>query len=135
MDTTRAFTGQCSRPLDGHKFTAEVTVTATPIVGGESTVTLTDSVINEMQQVFGADTEFLERGCLRASLLVQVASANVAGEMPHVAKATFAITVVSVRVSGHANRDMSGFLISGASMEAMWNYLEEFERQCMPNEA
>lgn len=134
MDTTSHFTGRCSRLFNGRKFTAEVTVMATPIVGRESSVTLSDSVVNEMQEVFGADTEFLERSCLRASLLVQIASANVSGEMPLVAKAIFAITVVSLHVSGHANREMSGFLISVASMEAMGNYLEEFERQCMANE-
>jgi hypothetical protein len=62
-----------------------------------------------------------------AAAAVQIDTANVAGEIPHVGATSFHAEVIGVRVSGNAGREISGFLLSRASMDAIGDYLEDWE--------
>jgi hypothetical protein len=76
--------------------------------------------------VFGADFEH-HRHNVRAAVAVQIDTANVAGEMPHVGATSFRAEVLRVQVSGDAGREVSGFLLSVAGMDAIGDYLDEWE--------
>ena len=68
-----------------------------------------------------------QRHCVWAAVAVQIDIANVAGELPRVGASRFRAKVVVVRVSGNAGREVSGFLLSVAGMNAVAAYLCEWE--------
>jgi hypothetical protein len=110
---------------DGQEHFAEVTVRASPCAP-PSQVTLSMGVLEYLRSVFGADYEY-QRHNVRAAVAVQTATANVAGEMPHVGAASFHAEVVRVQVSGDAGQQVSGFLLTVASMDAIGEYLDDWE--------
>jgi hypothetical protein len=109
----------------GSEHFAEVAVRAQPCVG-PSEVDLSPEVLDRLREVFGPEFEHA-RHCVWAAVAAQIDTANVAGEMPHVGATSFHAEVIGVRVSGNAGREISGFLLSMASMDAIGDYLEDWE--------
>jgi hypothetical protein len=127
MTTQREFTGR-KEHREGHRVHfAEVTVRAGPCPGG-SHVLLSENVLIKLREVFGVDFEH-QRHCVWSAVSAQIATINVAGEMPLAGAASFRAEVVDVRVSGNAGREISGFLLSMASMNAIADYLEAWENE------
>lgn len=119
------YTGRKAIRRDGRDHFAEVTVQASP---GEapSQVTLSAEALEDLRSAFAADFEY-HRHNVWAAVAVQIEIANVAGEMPHVGATSFHAEVLSVRVSGNAGREVCGFLLSVAGMDAIGEYLCAWE--------
>ncbi len=123
MDTT--YTSRRAIRQGGREHFAEVTVRAQPGVG-QSVIVLSPAVLAHMREVFGPDFEHA-RHCVWAAVAAQIETANVAGEMPHVGATSFHAEVIGVQVSGNAGREISGALLSMAGMNAIGDYLEDWE--------
>jgi hypothetical protein len=121
----KTYTSRRAIRRGGSEHFAEVTVRAQPGVG-PSEVVLSPEVLTHLREVFGPDFEHA-RHCVWAAVAAQIDSANVAGEMPHVGATSFHAEVIGVRVSGNAGREISGFLLSVAGMDAIGDYLEDWE--------
>jgi hypothetical protein len=89
---------------------------------GQTEVVLSTPVLAILRDVFGPDFEH-QRHCVKAAVAFQLDVANVAGELPRVGAAGFRAEVVEVRLSGNAGREVSGFLLSVAGMDAIAAYL------------
>jgi hypothetical protein len=105
---------------------AEVTVRAHSCVG-PSEVIVSSAVLDYLREVFGSDFEH-HRHCVWAAVAAQIATANVAGEMPHVGVTSFHAEVIEVEVSGNAGREVSGALLTSAGMRAIGRFLVDWER-------
>jgi hypothetical protein len=127
MEAQRIFTGRKEHRHEGRIHFAEVTVRAEPCLGA-SRVELSTEVLSTLREAFGADFEH-QRHCVSSAVSAQIATANVAGEMPRVGATSFRADVVAVRVSGNAGREVSGFLLSIAGMNAIADYLEAWENE------
>jgi hypothetical protein len=114
----------------GEEHFAEITVRAEPIFGPREVV-LSPAVLDYLRSVFGAGFEHA-RHCVRAAVLAQLGTADVAGEMPHVGQTPFQVEVVEVKVSGNAGRELSGALLSMAGMDAISAYLVDWENSQLP---
>jgi hypothetical protein len=123
MEST--YTGRKTIRRDGLEHFAEVTVRASP-GQAPSQVTLSTGALEDLMSAFGPDFEY-QRHNVWAAVAVQIDTANVAGEMPHVGATSFQAEVVRVRVSGNADRKVSGFLLSVAGMDAIGEYLCAWE--------
>ncbi|WP_165068711.1 hypothetical protein [Paludisphaera rhizosphaerae] len=119
------YTGRKAIRRDGQDHFAEVTVRASP---GEapSQVTLSAEAIEDLKSAFGEDFEYHGHNVWTAVML-QMNIANVAGEMPYVGATTFHAEVLRVRVSGNAGREVSGFLLTVAGMDAIGECLCAWE--------
>jgi hypothetical protein len=124
MDET--YTGRKAIWKDGQEHFAEVTIRASPSAG-RSQVVLSQDAIDVLRSVFGADFEAQQHN-VWAAVAAQIDTANVAGQMPHVGDTSFHADVVGIRVSGNAGREVSGFLLSVAGMDAIGEYLCDWER-------
>ena len=127
MQSQHLFTGRMQHRLGDKVHFAEVTVRAEPCVG-ESEVVLCDDVLTMLRAVFGADFEH-QRHCLQAAVSVQISTVNVKGQMPLAGATSFCAEVVELRVSGNAGRDLSGFLLTAAGMDAIGEYLVTWETE------
>lgn len=119
------YTGRKAIRRDGREHFAEITVRASP---GEppSQVTISAEAIEDLRSTSGADFEFQQRN-VRAAVAAQIAIANVAGHLPHVGASSFHAEVLRVRVSCSADREVCGFLLTVAGMDAIGEYLCEWE--------
>jgi hypothetical protein len=104
---------------------AEVTVQAEPCPG-KSEVVLSEEVLDTLREVFGPDFEH-QRHCVWSAVSVQLSTINVGGDYPRAGATSFRSEVVGVRVSGNAGREVSGFLLSVAAMDAIADYLTAWE--------
>ena len=127
MAAQRLFTGRNEYRHAGRVHFAEVTVRAAPRLG-ESQVELSAEALNTLREAFGADFEH-QRHCVWSAVSAQIATANVAGKMPLAGATSFRAEVVGVRFSPDAGRDVSGFLLSAAGMNAIADYLEAWENE------
>ena len=127
MDRLKRFTAHVARraELNGRIQSASVTITAAPNTG-ETRVVVADSVLQKLRGWFG---EHVDHGlhCI-ADARAQIAMANVAGEMPLVGRTKFLVEVVDAELDSTLDWQTSGWLLSMASMDAMADYLREFER-------
>jgi hypothetical protein len=119
------YTGRKSIWRDGQDHFAEVTVRAWPSEA-PTEVALSTEVLEVLRSVFGEDFE-AQRHNVRAAVAAQIDTSDVAGQMPHVGATSFHADVVRVRVSGNAGREVSGFLLSVAGMDAIGEYLVAWE--------
>jgi hypothetical protein len=83
-------------------------------------------VLTALREVFGADFEH-QRHNVWAAVQSQMSVANVKGALPHVGATNFRAEVVGVRLSGNAGREVCGFLLSVAGMDAIGEYLCAWE--------
>lgn len=127
MKQQREFMGRKERRQGNHVHFAEVTIRAEPC-SGESQVVLSQRVLDQLREAFDADFEH-QRHCVWSAVSAQIATVNVAGEMPLAGASSFRAEVVDVRVSGNAGREISGFLLSMAGMYAIGDYLEAWENE------
>jgi hypothetical protein len=123
MEST--YTGRKAIRRDGRDHFAEVTVRAAP-GPAPSQVVLSTAALEDLRSAFGADFEH-HRHNVWAAVAVQIDTANTAGEMPHVGATSFRVEVLRVRVSGDAGKEVSGFLLKIAGMDAIGDYLHEWE--------
>jgi hypothetical protein len=130
MEAQRCFTGRKQHRHGGQVHFAEVTIRAEPCLG-ESEVVLSKGVLDTLREVFGDDFEH-QRHCVWAAVSVQLSTVNVAGDYPHAGAASFRVEVVGVRISGNAGREVSGFLLSVAGMDAIGEYLTAWEDEQGP---
>jgi hypothetical protein len=87
--------------------------------------------LDTLRAVFGPGFEH-QRHCVWSAVSVQLATINVAGHHPHAGATSFRAEVVGVRVSGNAGRELSGFLLSIAGMDAIGDYLTAWEQEQVP---
>ncbi len=127
MDTARSFIGRKEHRHQGHVHFGEVTVRAEPRPG-ESRVILSEAVLSTLRDVFGEDFDH-QRHCVWSAVSAQLSTINVAGHFPHAGALSFRVEVVDVRVSGNAGREVSGFLLSVAGMDAIGEYLSVWEAE------
>jgi hypothetical protein len=127
MYGSRCFTGRKEHRLEGLVDFAEVTVRAEPCLG-ESDVVLSEEVLETLRAVFGPDFEH-QRHSVWSAVSVQLSTINVGGDYPLAGATSFRAEVVGVRVSRNAGREVSGFLLSVAGMDAIGNYLTAWERR------
>jgi hypothetical protein len=85
-------------------------------------VVLSKGVLDTLREVFGDDFEH-QRHCVWAAVSVPLSTLKMAGDYPHAGAASFRVEVVRVRTSGNARRDVSGFLLTAAGMDAIGQYL------------
>ena len=130
MEAHRRFTGRKEHRQGGRDHFAEVTVRAEPCLG-ESEVVLSEEVLDTLRELFGTDFEH-HRHCVWAAVSVEISSIDVKGYYPHAGAASFRAEVVGVRVSGNAGRELSGFLLTGAGMDAISEYLTAWEQEQGP---
>jgi hypothetical protein len=130
MEAPKCFTGRKEHRRGGLVHFAEVTVRAEPCLG-ESEVVLSEEVLDTLREVFGTDFEH-QRHCVSSAVLAQLATINAYGEYPHVGATPFRAEVVGVRVAGNAGREVSGFLLSVAGMDAIADYLTAWEHEQEP---
>ena len=130
MEAQRCFTGQKQHRHEGQVHFAEVTVRAEPCLG-ESEVVLSEEVLDTLREVFGNDFEH-QRHCVWAAVSVQLSTVNVGGDYPHAGAASFHVEVVGVRISENAGREVSGFLLTVAGMDAIGEYLTVWENEQAP---
>lgn len=123
MEST--YTGRKEIRRDGLDHFVEITVRSSP-GPAPSQVTLSPEALEDLRSAFGEDFEY-HRHNVWAAVAAQIDTANVAGQMPHVGAMSFHAEVVHVRVSGNAGREVSGFLISVAGMDAIGKYLVAWE--------
>jgi len=119
------YTGYKSILRDGRLHFAEVAVRASP-GPAPSRVTLSTDALESLRAVFGEDFEY-QRHNVWAAVQVQIDTANVKGAVPRVGATSFHAEVVGVRLSGNAGREVSGFLLSVAGMDAIAEYLWAWE--------
>lgn len=120
-----AYLGRKSHSVNGVIHWAEVVTRAKPC-HGLTEVILSSLALSILRETFGADFEH-QRECVRSAIAVQIDTANIAGELPRVGASRFQAEVVEVRVSGNAGRDLSGFLLSAAGMDAIGAFLNAWE--------
>jgi hypothetical protein len=84
-------------------------------------------VLKYLRVVFGSDFEH-HRQCVWAAVAAQIATANAAGQMPHVGVTSFHVDVIEVQVSGNAGREASGALLTSAGMRAIGRFLVAWEK-------
>ncbi|WP_165251056.1 hypothetical protein [Paludisphaera soli] len=125
MEST--YTSRKAIRRDGREHFAEVTVRASPCEP-PSQVTLLASAHEDLRSAFGEDFEY-HRHNVYAAVKVQIEIANVAGEMPHVGASSFRAEVLCVRVSGDEGRELCGFLLTVAGMDAIAEYLYAWEHE------
>jgi hypothetical protein len=130
MEAPRCFTGRKEHRRGGLVYFAEVTVQAEPCLG-ESEVVLSQEVLDTLREVFGTDFE-PQRHCVWSAVSAQLSTINTAGDYPHAEATSFRAEVVGVRVSGNAGRQVSGFLLSVAGMDAIAGYLTAWEHEQEP---
>ena len=130
MGATRCFTGRKEHRRGDLVHFAEVTVQAEPCLG-ESEVVLSKEVLDTLREVFGPDFEH-QRHCVWSAVSVQLSTINVADDYPLAGATSFRAEVVGVRVSGNAGREVSGFLLSVAAMDAIAGYLTAWEHEHEP---
>jgi hypothetical protein len=123
MEST--YTGRKAIWRDGQEHSAEVTVRASP-GPAPSRVTLSAAALEDLRLAFGADFDY-QRCNVHAAVGVQINIANVAGQMPHVGATSFHAEVLRVRASGNAGREVCGFLLTVAGMDAIGEYLCAWE--------
>ena len=88
---------------------------------------LSDETLEVLTSVFGPDFEFQRHNVWAAvAAHLEIATRGTA-EAPHGGTTSFHAEVVSVRVSGNAGREVSGFLLSIAAMNATLEYLNNWE--------
>lgn len=109
----------------GQDHFAEITVRSSP-GQAPSHVTFSAEALDFLRTTFGEDFEYHLHN-VRAAVLAQINTANVSGEMPHVAATSFHAEVQRIRVSGNAGPHVSGALLSMAGMHAIGDYLEAWE--------
>jgi hypothetical protein len=128
MDGLKRFTGRVARKteLNGRIQSASVTITAAPNPV-ETKVVVAETVVQKLREWFG---QHYDHGlhCV-SDAGAQVAMANVAGEMPLVGRTKFLVEVVEAELDSTAGWQRSGYLLSMASMDAMADFLREFEEQ------
>ena len=107
-----------------------MTVQAEPCLG-ESEVVLSEEVLGALREVFEPDFEH-QRHCVWSAVSVQLSTINVAGDYPLAGATSFRAEVVGVRGSWNAGREVSGFLLSIAAMNAIAGYLTAWEREQEP---
>lgn len=105
---------------------AEITLTAVPS-DHPSKVTFSREAIQDLNSAFGVDVYFQGQN-VQAAVLAQIDTANVAGEMSHVGAMSFSVEIINVKISKDLGREASGALLSMASMDAVVQFLEDFER-------
>src|SRR4051794_32705913 len=111
------YTGYDAIRRDGQDHFAEVTIQASP-GPAPSRVTLSTEALDVLRSVFGADFE-VQRHNVRAAVAAHIEPATrYTAKMPNVGATSFHAEVVRVRVSGNAGREISGFLLSVAGMNA-----------------
>ena len=126
MEST--FTGRKDIRRDGQDHFAEVTIRVRPSQP-PSEVTLATDVLEVLGAVFGADFEY-QRHNVWAAIAAHIDGVTrYTAELPHVGKTFFHAEVVRVLVSGNAGREVSGFLLSVAGMDAFGEYLEAWKKQ------
>jgi len=130
MGAPRCFTGRKDHRRGDLVHFAEVTVQAEPCLG-ESEVVLSEEVLDTLREVFGPDSEH-QRHCVWSAVSVQLSTINVAGDYPLAGATSFRAEVVGVRVSGNAGREVSGFLLSIAAINAIAGYLTAWEHEQQP---
>jgi len=127
MNGLKRFTARIDRrtEVNGRIHSASVTITAAPDPV-ETKVIVADNVAGKLREWFG--THF-DHGfhCVRDAG-AQIAMANVADEMPLVGRTKFLVEVVDAELDSTLDWQQSGYLLSMASMDAMADYLREFER-------
>lgn len=127
MEASRIWTGRRSHRIDDLLFAARVDVLARP-VDSDGGVSLSPEVDAELIRVFGAQASHYAQG-IAAGVEVQIAWANVAGEMPAVGRSRFQVEVIGVRCSEGAPRKLAEDLFLAASMNAVVSYLLEYEAE------
>jgi len=120
------YTGRKAIRREGQEHFAEVTVRAEPCPP-PSRVTLSAEALEYLRATFGPDFEY-HRHNVQAAVEAQIATANVAGQMPHAGAASFHAVVTRVHVSGNAGQQVSGFLLTIAAMDAVGEYLDDWEK-------
>ncbi len=129
MVDQRVFTGRNEYRLAGRVHFAEVTVRAEPRLG-ESRVELSAEVLSTLREAFGSDFEH-QRHSVWAAVSAGIATANLAGKMILAGATSFRAEIVGVRVSRHAGRSVSGFLLRTAGASAIAGYLESWKNEQM----
>jgi hypothetical protein len=114
------YTGRKAIRRDGRDHIAEITVRPAP-GPAPSQVILSAEALEDLRSAFGADFEY-HRHNVWAAIAAQIDTANVAGEMPQVGVTSFHAEVVRVRVSGDADGQLSGFLLTVAGMNAIGDW-------------
>jgi hypothetical protein len=130
MGAPRCFTGRKEHRAGDLVHFAEVAVQAEPCLG-ESEVVLSEEVLNTLREAFGPDSEH-QRHCVWSAVSAQLSTINVAGDYPLAGATSFRAQVVSVCVSGSAGREVDGFLLSVAGMDAIADYLADWEHEQEP---
>jgi hypothetical protein len=127
MADVQRFTARIARrtEVNGRIHSASVTITAAPDPV-ETKVIVADDVVRKLREWFGAH---FDHGlhCVKDAG-AQIAMANVAGEMPLVGRTKFLVEVVDAELDSTLDWQRSGCLLSMASIDAMADYLREFER-------
>jgi hypothetical protein len=119
------YTGRSEVEKDGKGHFAEITVRARPS-DLPTEVTISEEVLAALKSLFGPDFEY-QRHNVQAAVTAQIRTANVKGMMPHVGAASFHAEVIGLRVSGNEGRELYGFLLSVAGMNAILEYLLAWE--------
>jgi len=111
---------------DGRDHFAEITVRAGPSQT-PTHVTLSAEVLEIIRSVFGEDFEYQRHNVWAAVAAHIDIATRYTAEMPCFGATSFQAEVVRVRVSGNAGREVSGFLLSVAAMNAILEYLEAWK--------
>lgn len=128
MDASKRYTARIVRRTElpnGRIHSASVSILAAPCPG-ETNVVVADPVLRKLAEWFGPH---FDHGlhCV-SDARAQIAMANIAGEMPFVGRTSFCVEVVDVELDSELDWQQSGWLLSMASMDAIAEYLLEFER-------
>ena len=125
----QCFTGRKEHRRGDLVHFADVTVQAEPCLG-ESEVVLSEEVLGTLREVFGPDFKH-QRHCVWSAVSVQLSTINVAGDYP-LAGATFFRAEVVGRGAWNAGREVSGFPLSIAAMNAIAGDLTAWEHEQEP---
>jgi hypothetical protein len=129
MEAAKPYTARITRRTElpnGRVHTTSVTLHAAPCLG-ETQVLLAEGVLRKLETWFGPHFEH-GRHCGWSGVAAQIAMANVAGEMPRVGRTKFSVAVIDVALDSGLDWETSGWLLSMASMDAVPDYLIDFER-------
>ncbi len=121
------YTSRRTYQRHGREGFAEITVRADEAVP-PSIVTLSDLAMDQLRALFGSDVEHY-RHCVHAAVSVQIDIINVAGEMPHAGATAFRAEVTNISASMGMDSELAGFLLSVASMDAIAEYLQDWENE------
>jgi hypothetical protein len=123
----QSYTARKSIQRNGETHFAEVTARASP-TEGKNTVALSADVLSYLKGTFGADFEH-QRHNVWAAVATQIRTIDVKGGYARAGATSFNAEVVGVRVSPGAVRDreLAGFLLSVAGMDAIGEYLSAWE--------